>query len=215
MEQLKILHYLHLKKINFFAAPAFFKFSKLMQKKIICFFICSVFFISASIFALGAGVQFGASPSFYNLRTSDSNQNNFSTEFSGNITGTIRFFRLPLVLGFGIETSTIQGDFLPGFSGFADFWFINLQIKNNWNFYSGAGISGVFLIHFSNEKHFFGSGGLRFFCGVETVLLDNFTELYVQLTGNPNICSLPQKSSQKNVAFCIKVPIEVGIRFHF
>lgn len=216
MKQQKSLCNYEFQKSGFSKRRRFFKFSKRICKKTVCFFGCAVFFISANVFSLGAGVQFGAGPAFSDLCNRDENRN-ASADFFGNVAGTIKFFRLPLVLGFGIETTTIKNDFALGFSGFADFHFLNFQIKNNWNFYGGAGISGGILFCFSGEKQIFGSGGLRIFCGAEMILLDNFIELYAQITGNPIIAPNYGANSEKSqkTAICIKTPLEFGIRFHF
>ena len=63
-----------------------------------------------------------------------------------NITGTLKFFRIPLVIGFGIESGSFYDDFAIGASAFADYWLINLQKDyENWLFYSGIGLGGDIL----------------------------------------------------------------------
>ena len=176
------------------------------HKKILSFVFCVCFLFCTRVFAIGAGVQIGVGPSF-----SD------SVGHFENVTGTLKFFRIPLVIGFGIESGSFYDDFAIGASAFADYWLLNLQKGyENWLFYSGIGLSGNFLFSF-NEKSF-GSYGLRLFCGVDWPLMDNFLELYVQATSN--IFVIPDNTFKKTGDFVlgdvgIRVPAEMGIRFHF
>lgn len=187
------------------------------NKKIISVVFCVCFLFCTKIFAIGAGVQIGAGPSF--LDFSETPQNEFFNGASHfeNITGTLKFFRIPLVIGFGIESGSFYDDFAVGASAFADYWLLNLQKDyENWLFYSGIGLSGDILFSF-NEKSF-GSYGLRIFFGVDWSLMDNFLELYVQATSN--IFIIPGNTFQKAGDFLlgdvgIRVPAEMGIRFHF
>ena len=187
------------------------------NKKIISVVFCLCFLFCTKVFAIGAGVQIGAGPSF--LDFSETPQDEFFNGASHfeNITGTLKFFRIPLVIGFGIESGSFYDDFAIGASAFADYWLLNLQKGyENWLFYSGIGLSGNFLFSF-NEKSF-GSYGLRLFCGVDWPLMDNFLELYVQATSN--IFVIPDNTFKKTGDFVlgdvgIRVPAEMGIRFHF
>ena len=187
------------------------------HKKILYFVFCVCFLFCTKVFAIGAGVQIGAGPSF--LDFSETPQNEFSNGASHfeNITGTLKFFRIPLVIGFGIESGSYDNDFAIGASAFADLWLINLQKDyENWLFYGGIGLSGDVL--FSFDKKTFGSYGLRLFCGVDWPLMDNFLELYVQTTSN--IFVIPDNTFKKTGDFVlgdvgIRVPAEMGIRFHF
>ena len=162
-------------------------------------------------------MQIGAGPSF--LDFSGTPQDEFSNGASHfeNITGTLKFFRIPLVIGFGIESGSYDNDFAIGASAFADLWLINLQKDyENWLFYSGVGLSGDIL--FSVNKNTFGSYGLRIFFGVDWPLMDNFLELYVQATSN--IFIIPGNTFQKAGDFLlgdvgVRIPVEMGIRFHF
>ena len=190
------------------------------HKKFLSFVFCVCFLFCTKIFAIGAGVQIGAGPSF--LDFSETPQDEFSNGASHfeNITGTLKFFRIPLVIGFGIESGSYDNDFAIGASAFADLWLINLQKDyENWLFYGGIGLSGDVL--FSFDKKTFGSYGLRFFCGVDWPLMDNFTELYVQATSN--IFTIPGNTFKKAGDFLlipvgnvgVRIPVEMGIRFHF
>ena len=187
------------------------------HKKILSFVFCICLLFCSKVFAIGAGVQIGAGPSF--LDFSGTPQNEFSNGASHfeNVTGTLKFFRIPLVIGFGIESGSFYDDFAIGASAFADYWLLNLQKDyENWLFYGGVGLSGDIL--FSVNKNTFGSYGLRLFCGVDWPLMDNFLELYVQATSN--IFIIPGNTFQKAGDFLlgdvgIRVPAEMGIRFHF
>lgn len=187
------------------------------HKKILSFVFCVCFLFCSKVFAIGAGVQIGAGPSF--LDFSGTPQDEFSNGASHfeNITGTLKFFRIPLVIGFEIESGSYDNDFAIGASAFADLWLINLQKDyENWLFYSGVGLSGDIL--FSVNKNTFGSYGLRIFFGVDWPLMDNFLELYVQATSN--IFVIPDNTFKKTGDFVlgdvgIRVPAEMGIRFHF
>ena len=190
------------------------------HKKILSFVFCVCFLFCTKVFAIGAGVQIGAGPSF--LDFSGTPQDEFSNGASHfeNITGTLKFFRIPLVIGFGIESGSYDNDFAIGASAFADLWLINLQKDyENWLFYSGVGLSGDIL--FSVNKNTFGSYGLRIFFGVDWPLMDNFTELYVQATSN--IFTIPGNTFKKAGDFLlipvgnvgVRIPVEMGIRFHF
>lgn len=176
------------------------------NKKIISVVFCVCFLFCTRVFAIGAGVQIGGGPSF-----SD------GVGHFENVTGTLKFFRIPLVIGFGIESGSFYDDFAIGASASADYWLLNLQKDyENWLFYSGIGLSGDILFSF-NEKSF-GSYGLRLFCGVDWPLMDNFLELYVQATSN--IFVIPRNTFKKTRDFVlgdvgIRVPAEMGIRFHF
>lgn len=165
------------------------------HKKFLSFVFCVCFLFCTRVFAIGAGVQIGGGPSF------SGGVGHFE-----NVTGTLKFFRIPLVIGFGIESGSFYDDFAVGASAFADYWL----------FYSGIGLSGDILFSF-NEKSF-GSYGLRLFCGVDWPLMDNFLELYVQATSN--IFVIPDNTFKKTGDFVlgdvgIRVPAEMGIRFHF
>ena len=79
----------------------------------------------------------------------------------------------------------------------------------------------IYISLFSFDKKTFGSYGLRFFCGVDWPLMDNFTELYVQATSN--IFTIPGNTFKKAGDFLlipvgnvgVRIPVEMGIRFHF
>ena len=187
------------------------------HKKFISFAFCLCLLFCSKIFAIGAGVQIGAGPSFLDLSGTPHDEFSNGASHFENITGTLKFFRIPLVIGFGIESGRYDNDFAIGASAFADLWLINLQKDyENWLFYSGVGLSGDIL--FSVNKNTFGSYGLRIFFGVDWPLMDNFTELYVQATSN--IFIIPGNTFQKAGDFLlgdvgVRIPVEMGIRFHF
>ena len=178
----------HTKKL--FALTSFF---------IICF--CS------KLFATGAGVQIGGNPGLY------INDNSVKPDyFSGTLTGTLRFSRIPMSVGFGFEAGKSFSDFAYGLSGFADYYLIDVQLKNTWNFYSGLGIEGNLLT--PDFKDWSASAGARLFVGMNWLFYDNYLEFYAQQNIVPGwIKSLSQSDSKG--AFILKLPLEAGIRFHF
>ena len=77
-----------------------------------------LFLLSAStrLFATGAGTQLGCNPGIL------INESDRKLEmFTGNITGTVRLSRFPIVAGAGFEGGKLYSDFDYGFSVFADF----------------------------------------------------------------------------------------------
>ena len=152
------------------------------------------------LFATGAGVQFGANPGLL------INQDTAKLEkFSATATGTLRFSRLPLALGCGFEAGLSSSDFAYGLSGFADYYALDIQLKNTWNLVSGFGLSGSLLT--SDFKDFDAAAGARFFLGMNWLFWDNYLEYYVQQNVVPTI------TSKKDFLICL--PFETGIRMHF
>lgn len=172
------------------------------MKKIFCILFLST--VLNSIFAIGAGVQIGGIPSF------PINQDKFYYGTNANITGTIKFMRIPMALGAGLEAGNNVEISTFGISAFADYFFIDKQIKNTWNFYGGLGLSGRFLFDFDNN--FFAGANLRLVTGMNYLVYDNYLELYVQDAISPGFI---KSLTNDNFIFNVNVPIEAGIRFHF
>lgn len=172
------------------------------MKKLFCILFLSTFL--SNIFAIGAGVQIGGIPSF------PIKQDKLYYGTNANATGTIKLMRLPIVFGFGLEAGNNVEISTFGFSAFADYFFIDKQIKNTWNFYGGLGISGRFL--FNLEKNTFAGANLRLVTGMNYLVYDNYLEFYVQDAISPGFI---KSLTNDNFIFNINVPIEAGIRFHF
>ena len=145
-----------------------------------------LFLFTSKIFATGAGIQAGLIPGLFINETSSSVKN-----LTGNITGTIRMSKFPVV---------------------ADYWAVDLQIKNTWSFYSGFGFSGKLLT--SDFKKWNFAAGARFFAGTNYTFYDNFLELYAQQNIVPTyIKSLTSSGNDGMFMFCF--PFEAGLRMHF
>lgn len=163
------------------------------------------FIFSFNVYSLGAGIQMSYNPAL------DFNTNETKLDsHDGNITGTVHLFRIPAVFGFGLEFGSNYSDFYMGTSGFFDYWFIEHQIKNTWNLYSGAGITARYMFNFNNSQYI--EAGPRIFAGMNWLFLDNYIEYYLQLTAVPEF--LYNFSSQK-YGYRLSTPIETGVRLHF
>ena len=157
------------------------------------------FILSAKLCATGAGIQAGGNQGL------TLNQDNEKLEkFTGTLCGTMRFSRVPVAVGFGFETGKLFSDFQYGFSGFADYYALDLQLKNTWNLYSGFGASVSLLT--SDFKNWNPAFGARFFVGTNWLLWDNYLEIYAQQNIVPAYC---KKS------FMLNLPLEAGVRMHF
>ena len=166
-----------------------------------------LFLFTSRIFATGAGIQAGLIPGLFINETSSSVKN-----LTGNITGTIRMSKFPVVAGAGFEGGKLFSDFNYGFSVFADYWAVDLQIQNTWSFYSGFGFSGKLLT--SDFKKWNFVAGARFFAGTNYTFYDNFLELYAQQNIVPTyIKSLTSSGNDGMFMFCF--PFEAGLRMHF
>lgn len=177
------------------------------SKKIITIFslilLCSV----SHIFATGAGIQFTGNPGL--LLNEDSAK---LEQFSARAMGTIKSGRLPLAFGFGIEAGKNFSKITYGITGFADYYALDLQLKNTWNLYSGFGAEGSLLTH--NFEGWSVSTGARFFAGMNWLFYDNYLELYVQQNVVPTYSKLISDSKTSSV-FVLGLPFEAGIRMHF
>ncbi len=166
-----------------------------------------LFLFTSKIFATGAGIQAGLIPGVFVNETSSQVKS-----FTGNITGTIRMSKFPVVAGAGFEGGNLFSDFNYGFSVFADYWAVDLQIKNTWSFYSGFGFSGKLLT--SNFKNWNFAAGARFFVGTNYTFYDNYLELYAQQNIVPTyLRSLNASGKDGMFMFCF--PFEAGLRMHF
>jgi len=175
------------------------------RKSLILIFVLFIILSKAS--ATGAGIQVGLKP--HCLINQDGNT---FKDFSGTLTGTLRFSRIPLVIGGGFEAGKIEINKNPsqdsaafGFSAFADYWIADIQLINTCSFYSGFGACINLLT--PNFKDFSYSAGARFFAGLDWLFYDNFLELFAQQNIVPTIKS--------NGDFFIALPLEAGIRMHF
>ena len=169
--------------------------------------ISILFVLTMNSYSLGAGVQAGVSPSV------DINESGlFMNNTIGNLTGTIKLFRIPAVFGFGLDAGVDNSQFIFGISGFFDYWFLDYQIKNTWNLYSGAGVSVKMLMDL--DSNFILNAGPRFFAGMNWLFYDNYVEYYVQLNINPNFV-MPISSDLQNGIFRLAFPVETGVRLHF
>lgn len=181
----------------------FFSLSKKSKK---FFLICSLFIIfSTKAFSIGAGAQISLIPSMY---FGNEKVNFSSLEF--NATGTIRLMRFPVVFGIGLEGASYNSNFSFGASAFADYWLIDKQIYNNWNWYFAAGLSGKFMTSVESEKSL--NAAVRAVVGVNCLLLDNYIEVYAQGVTAPGITKDFETSS---TYFNINFPVEIGARVHF
>lgn len=181
----------------------FFSFSRFSKR----FFLISILSLifSTKIFAIGAGAQISLIPTMY----FGNEKVNFSS-LEYNATGTIRLMRFPVVFGIGLEGASYNNNFSFGISAFADYWLIDKQIYNNWNWYLAAGLSGKFMTSVESENSL--NGAVRAVVGVNCLLLDNYIEIYAQGVTAPGITKDFETSS---TYFNISFPIEIGARVHF
>ena len=158
-----------------------------------------IFLISSKAFTLGAGAQIGFVPGLL------INQDDIKLEnTTANVTGTFKMERLPVTIGSGIEFGKIYSDFGYGFSLFADYRTIDVQLKNTWNFYSGFGASVKFLTDDFDDWKL--AAGARFFAGCNWLFYDGYLELYVQQNVVPTYFDKD---------FMLYFPLETGLRMHF
>ena len=176
-------------------------------KKISIISIFAFFCIFSNLSATGAGVQICGNPGLL------INQDNIKPErFSGRIIGTMKSGRIPAAAGFGFEAGKFFSDFSYGFTGFADYYALDLQVKNTLSFYSGFGLEGSVLT--SDFKDWTLSTGARFFAGINWTMYDNYLEFYFQQNAVPGIVKDLSNFDSKP-AFMLGLPLEAGIRLHF
>ena len=180
---------------------------KLFSKKT---FIAAVVFIVAEVtaFSLGAGAQFNLTPSF--LINQDGAKNP-KIDFSA--IGTFKFDRLSAAIGAGLNAGFHNSSFTFGPSVFFDYWAINFQIENTLNFYSGVGASAALVTDIKNWKF---ETGVRFFAGLNKLLIDNYIEIYVQQNIVPSYSMiLGNNADFDSQSFRFNFPLEIGTRLHF
>lgn len=177
------------------------------SKKIISLTILFIFCIATKVFATGAGIQVSGTPALL------INEEGVKFEqFTGRLIGTIKSGRIPMAAGFGFEAGKSGSEFAYGFTGFADYYAIELQLKNTWNFYSGFGAEGTLL---TSDFHNWGlKAGARFFAGMNWLFWDNYLEVYIQQNVVPTYAKNLSASGSKG-AFMLGLPFDAGIRFHF
>lgn len=179
---------------------------KTHYKSLFIILLCLTFFTSR-IFAIGAGIQAGIIPGFL-IDEKQSSPNGFT----GNITGTLSLFRFPLTAGSGLVFGKSASVSNFGFSAFADYRVLDLQLHKNWLFYSGFGASAKILT--SDFSAWQLTAGARFFLGVKTTIYDGFLELYGQQNLVPTYVKNLNDSAAK-ADFMLCLPLEAGIRMHF
>lgn len=158
-----------------------------------------LFCFTTKIFALGAGAQIGGVPGLL------INQDDISLEnMTANVTGTLRMERVPLTIGSGLEFGKIYSDSGFGFSLFADYRTIDVQLINTWSFYSGFGATVKFLTNDFADWSI--ATGARFFAGMNWLFYDGYLEFYVQQNVVPTYL---------NSDFILNLPLETGVRMHF
>lgn len=177
------------------------------QRKLISITAFLLLCLCSKIFAIGAGVQIGGNPGL--LITSESEK---LERFTGTVIGTMRFSRIPVAVGFGLETGKNFSDFAFGFEGFSDYYALDFQLDNTWNLYSGFGATGSLLLN--NSSHWTLSAGARFFAGLNWLFWDNYLEVYVQQNLVPTFVK-ELSNSDSDGQFMLCLPFEAGVRMHF
>ena len=177
-------------------------------------FLC----IFSNVHAIGAGVQTGIKPIIF------INENGSCTSgLTGTLVGTVKFNRVPVSLGGGFEAGNacllaandnkaFTPDLVYGFTIFADYNIIDLQIKNTWNFYSGLGLGTGLLTKNLIDWNIYADA--RIFTGMNWLFFDNYIELFTQLNVIPTY-QKNIKSNFKKAVFTLAFPIEAGFRIHF
>ncbi|MBP5520769.1 MAG: hypothetical protein J6X84_09380 [Treponema sp.] len=175
--------------------------------KTICTFFVVIFVFISKGFSTGAGIQAGIVPGV--LINKDEVP---SHKLTTVLTGTIKSGRLPLVVGFGFEAGQTLTDFSYGIKGFCDYWLIENQLQNTWNFFSGLGFSGSIQTYDFQDFNFEVSA--RAFVGMNWLFYDHFLEFYVQQNIAPTYIKSTNDLVQKN-NYLINFPFEAGLRMHY
>ena len=164
--------------------------------------------LSSKIFATGAGIQAGGNPGLL------INENTVKLEkFSGTLVGTMRFSSIPVAVGFGFEAGKLNSALAYGLTGFADYYAVDVQLKNTWNLYSGFGAGGSLLT--PDFKDWTASAGARFFIGTNLLFWDNYLEVYAQQNIVPTYVRPLKADKEIKGSFMLGLPLEAGIRMHF
>ena len=179
-----------------------------MQHKKIITLTLLLFILITSLFATGAGIQVGGNSGLF------INEENVKLEkCSGTLNGTMRFSRIPVAAGLGFEAGKFFDEFSYGLTGYADYYVLDLQLENNWNLYSGFGMSCSLLT--SDFNNWTAGLGARFFLGMNWLFYDNYLEIFAQQNIVPEWIRPLKSSDNVKAAFMLGLPLEAGIRMHF
>lgn len=176
------------------------------MKKFSCFFIF-IFIIYTKCFGMGAGVRIGLCPSF-NIDITGA-KTAPAPDFSANIGGTVRLFRLPAQFSMGFEMKQDDLLFDYGVNADIDYFFFETSVTHNMDIYTGMGINGAIL--FNSKKENVIHSGLRLFFGYSWLWHDGQMELFTQINCNP----LLEFRNLNPVYLKINVPVETGFRLHY
>lgn len=171
----------------------------------LCLFVLTLF--STKAFSIGAGVQLGGCPAINFSLTDDKAK--VASDFSANIIGSIRLFRIPAQFGFGFQLNQDNTIFDYGINGIADYILFQVEALHNWSVYTLLGANGA--IHFNSRKETVIHAGGRLGVGYSWIMRDNYLEFFSQVSCNP----LVEWKNGNPSLFKINVPLETGFRFHF
>ena len=161
-----------------------------------------------TLHATGAGVQAGFFPA---AAISEEGFSAGAAEL--NLTGTMRFTRIPLTFGAGLTAGCLESGTSIGLSSFADYWISDAQIKDNWNIYTGFG--ALLSLQYDFEDDWSITAGPRFFAGMDWIFIDNYIEFYVQQNVVPALYLPFSTSLPTEKGFLLMFPFEAGVRLHF
>lgn len=176
------------------------------MKKLIT--LLSLFLLSSSVFAIGAGIQLSVKPAL-NFETNNSNGN--PVFFMGeNFTGTYRTERFPAVYAVGLDLEQKNESIFIGVNGTFDYWLFEKQLVNILNCYGAVGATADFRFASNNQMDF--DAGLRGVLGLNWHFYDGYLELYCQQVVSPLFV---QDIKKGKPSFNLAFPFESGIRIHF
>ena len=177
------------------------------SKKIIATGACLFLLMTSRVFSIGCGVKVSGVPGvLFNEETAGLER------FTANVSGSVRFSRLPVAAGCGILAGKDFSEASYGLSAYADYYALDVQLKNTWNLFSGFGVEGSLLT--PDFKKLTASAGARFFAGMNWLFYDNYLEVYVQQNVVPT-CVKHIDSASSSTDFMLCLPLEAGVRFHF
>ena len=179
-----------------------------MKRKLLVLLI--TLFLSNRIFATGVGIQIQAISPFSLYSFSLDKISNYAVDYEFLCLGTMKLDRYNIIFGTGMNIGKENDVIYFGNSGYIDYLFIDTQIKNNWNFNFGTGVS--YNLMFAKEFGAKYSLGGRVFAGTNWTLFDNYIELYfLQNIG----CRLEFYNLTQKGKTCLYFPTDIGIRWHF
>lgn len=178
---------------------------KNLKRISLCLALFTLFTVKG--FSLGAGVQLGFCPAVNYSLTDDKAK--VAADFSANIIGSIRLFRVPAQFGFGFQLNQDAGIFDYGINGIGDYILFQVEALPNWSIYTLMGVNGA--IHFNSRKENVIHAGGRLGFGYSWIFRDNYLELFTQVACNP----LVEWKNGNPSLFKINIPVETGFRFHF